>query len=373
VSLDSPTLRVVQAAAFPFPSPQGSQVFVRGMARALAARSHSVTVVCYGHGEGEVDPEYRVVRTPKIPGYNNLRAGPDLVKPFLDVALAQRIASIDADVVHAHNYEAAIAASVAKKFTGIPVVYNAHNTMGEELPSYFRGVQQRAVAGRFGRWLDRTVPKMADHAVVLNPSAVSTLQGLGCDAVSCVPPGVDCGELDDVVPAVLSDGPWVVYAGNPDRYQDLDVLIEAMRLIPEAGLLMVSAAPMDNWENCGLARIRCVQTSDFNEVKALIAAAEVAALPRTVCSGFPIKLLNYLGLGVPTVVAEGSAPEMPGVLSVKNRDAKTMASAIRGLLEDPTHRASLANDARAHVREACTWDARARELEAIYATVLAVQ
>jgi glycosyltransferase involved in cell wall biosynthesis len=171
----------------------------------------------------------------------------------------------------------------------------------------------------------------------------------------------------------LSDGPWVVYAGNPDRYQDLDVLIEAMRLIPEAGLLMVSAAPMDNWENCGLARIRCVQTSDFNEVKALIAAAEVAALPRTVCSGFPIKLLNYLGLGVPTVVAEGSAPEMPGVLSVKNRDAKTMASAIRGLLEDPTHRASLANDARAHVREACTWDARARELEAIYATVLAVQ
>jgi glycosyltransferase involved in cell wall biosynthesis len=319
-----------------------------------------------------VESDYRVVRTPIVPGYNNLRAGPDFVKPFLDLALVQRIASIEADVVHAHNYEAAIAASFAKRFTGIPVVYNAHNTMGEELPSYFEGKTLRSIAGRFGRWLDRSVPKMADHAVVLNPGAVSTLRGLGCDAVSCVPPGVDFRELEDVVPAGLPDGPWVVYAGNPDRYQDLDVLIDAMRMIPEAGLLMVSASPLDDWADCGLARLRCVQTSDFHEVKTLIAAADVAALPRAVCSGFPIKLLNYLGLGVPTVVAEGSAPKMPGVLAVKNRDPEAMAAAIRGLLDDPSHRASLAADARAHVRSACTWDARARELESIYATVLAV-
>jgi len=372
VSQASSALRIVQVAAFPFPSPQGSQVFVRGMARALAARSHSVTVVCYGHGEGVVDPDYRVVRTPRVPGYNNLRAGPDWVKPFLDLALIHRIASVDADVVHAHNYEAAIAASVAKKFTGTPVVYNAHNTMGEELPSYFQGAQLRSLAGRFGRWLDHSVPKMADHAVVLNPGAVSTLRELGCDAVSCVPPGVDCSELDGVVPAILPEGPWVVYAGNPDRYQDLDVLIEAMQMIPEVGLLMVSAAPLDDWADCGLTRLKCVQTADFHEVKSLIASAQVAALPRTVCSGFPIKLLNYLGLGIPAVVAEGSAPSMPGVVAVKNRDPGAMASAIRDLIEDPMRRTALGDDARAHVRSACTWGARARELEAIYAAVLAV-
>ena len=84
-------LRIVQAAAFPFPSAQGSQVYVRGMARALARRGHEVTVVCYGHGEGEVDSNYRVVRTPRVPGYNNLRAGPDWVKPGLDIALGVRL------------------------------------------------------------------------------------------------------------------------------------------------------------------------------------------------------------------------------------------------------------------------------------------
>ena len=95
------------------------------MSRALAKRGHDVTVVCYGHGQGEPDPEYRVLRTPKLPGYNNMRAGPDFVKPILDLALAQRIASVDADVVHAHNYEAPIAAALARLRTHTPIPYNA--------------------------------------------------------------------------------------------------------------------------------------------------------------------------------------------------------------------------------------------------------
>ena len=139
-------LRIVQAAAFPFPSPQGSQVFVRGMARALARRGHAVTVACYAHGEGEPDGEYAVVRTPRLPGYNNLRAGPDLVKPGLDVALAAKIAGIPADIVHAHNYEAPLAAVIARRRTRVPVVYGAHNTMSEELHTYFEGRTARRVA-----------------------------------------------------------------------------------------------------------------------------------------------------------------------------------------------------------------------------------
>ena len=365
-------LRIVQAAAFPFPSPQGSQVFVRGMAKGLAQRGHDVTVVCYAHGQGEVDADYRVIRTPRVPGYTNLRAGPDWIKPFLDIALVQRIASTPADIVHAHNYEAAIAALMAKRITGIPVVYNAHNTMGEELPTYFEGAALRWASTRFGVWLDRTVPKMADHAVVLNPSAVETLESLGCHAVTCVVPGVDVTEFEDVVPADLPDGPWVVYAGNPDQYQDLDVLVAAMRLVPEARLLLVSAASLRDWESVGLPGLRCVQTADFETVKSLVAACDLAAIPRTVCSGFPIKLLNFLGLGLPAVVAEGSAPDLPGVVPVANGQPQAMADAIRALIENPVGCRDLGRVGRTHVHASCTWSARARELEHVYGSMLCV-
>ncbi len=340
------------------------------MARALARRGHEVTVVCYGHGTGTPDPEYAVVRTPRVPGYGRLRAGPDLIKPMLDVALIACIAGTPADVVHAHNYEAAVAALAARCLTGVPVVYSAHNTMGEELPTYFSSRLVSRLATQVGRVLDRSVPRRADHALALTARAASTLVDLGCEQVSCIAPGVDPAELEHVTPFTLEGGPWVVYAGNPDNYQDLDVLVDAMRQIPEAGLLLVSASDLSHWQSVGLERIHCEVTTDFERVKSLVAGAAVAALPRAVCSGYPIKLLNYLGLGVPTVAAAGSAQGLPGVISVPNRDPTAMARAIRTLLTDDAERQAMGHRAREYIRESCTWRARAHELEGVYARVL---
>ena len=354
----------------PFPSPQGSQVYLRGLSRALARRGHAVTVACYAHGLGEPDPEYRVVRTPPVPGYASLRAGPDLIKPWLDLALAVRLSGLRADVVHAHNYEAPLAAAVAGLWTGAPMVYTAHNTMAEELPAYFSGRLARRVARRGGQLLDRSVPRMAAHAVAIRPSTVGFLRAAGCRRVSHVAPGVDPADLTPISPAPLSPGPWVIYAGNPDRYQELEVLVAAMRRVPEAGLLLVSASPLGALARCGLPRLRCVVTTDFAEVRALMAAAQVAALPRSVCSGYPIKLLNYLGCGLPTVAAAGAAPTMPGMAVVPARDPEAMAAVIRALLGDPARRRAMGAAGRAHVLGQCTWAARAVELEAIYESVL---
>ena len=363
-------LKITQAAAFPFPSPQGSQVYVRGMARALARRGHEVTEVCYAHGVGEPDPEYRVVRTPSVPGYDNLRAGPDLVKPILDLALAAQLARIPADLVHAHNYEAPVAARLASPLGRTPLVYNAHNTMGEELHTYFEGRVARGLARRAGRLLDRTVPRLADHALGISPGAVPTLRSLGCAHVTHVAPGLDPAEFGEpVAPAPLPPGPWVVYAGNPDRYQDLDVLVEAMRRLPEAGLLLVSASALSDWEGA-LPKLELRVTSSFSEVKRYLAAAAVAALPRTTCTGYPIKLLNYLAMGRVTVAAEGSAQPLPGVVTVPNRDPVALAAALRDALEHPERTRRLGASARAHVMASCTWDARAAELESVYREVL---
>ncbi|MFT5686428.1 MAG: glycosyltransferase involved in cell wall biosynthesis [Myxococcota bacterium] len=363
-------LRIVQAAAFPYPTAQGSQVYVRGMSRALARRGHRITVACYGHGDGGRDPGVTVVRTPQLPGYHNLRAGPDLIKPVLDLALAATIARLPADIVHAHNYEAPLSAVLAGLRRPVPMVYTAHNTMGEELHTYFQRPTARLLARRLGGLLDRCVPRLADHAIAINPATAPFLHRMGCPAVSVIPPGVDPDELPLTAPARLPPGPWVVYAGNPDAYQDLDILFDAMRRIPEVGLLLVSASPQRAFAGLGMQRVHFVQTADFAVVRTWLAAASLAVLPRTVCSGFPIKLLNYLGMGLPTVASAGAVGLMPGVVPVPDHDPAAMARAIEALLRHPGRRHALGAEAREHVLTRCTWDGRAAELEAVYSSVL---
>jgi len=373
---------IVQAAAFPYPTMQGSQVYVRGMAKALSKRGHRVIVAAYGHGgvEGLIDSEYEVVRTPRVPFYNNLRAGPDIVKPALDLALAVNLIRIgkDADIVHAHNYEAPIAAYLSRSITNVPVVYNNHNTMSEELHQYFHGRLAKGLARWFGGVLDREVPRRADASVAISEEAVGLLKGFGCKAVSYVPPGVDPVDFEGADPKTaitelgLSGRKWVVYAGNPDAYQDLDVLVGGIASLKDIGLIMVSASDLSGWRrSSGLPpdRLRLVQESSWSVTRDIISAADIAALPRGVCSGYPIKLLNYLGLGVPTVCCEGSYRSLPGVFASPNNDKIAFGEKIEWLLaRDDLN--ELGEQAKEGVRQDCSWDSRARELEAIYEPLL---
>jgi len=379
------TLKIVQILAAPYPTRQGSQVYVQGMSRALAQRGHEVTLVCYGHGDALQDEGYRVVRTPQPKSYQNRRAGPDAWKPVLDVALAALATreARGADVLHAHNYEAPIAAYMARAATGTPVVYNAHNTMGEELHRYFSGARSRRIAQRVGDLLDQAVPHRADAALGISQAGVDQLRELGCDPVYLAPPGVSLDDLRGADPAAararyaLEGRPWVIYAGNPDEYQDLEVWVKAMAKLPTVGMLMVSASPLDRWKaeasaaGIGPERSRFISTSSWPEVRNAVAAADLAALPRAVCSGFPIKLLNTLGLGTPTVVAEGSVQPIAGVIPFQNHNAPAMAGFIQSALANPDALRALGDAARRDIAERWSWAARVSEVEAVYWSLLA--
>jgi glycosyltransferase involved in cell wall biosynthesis len=360
-------VRVLYVVAGPYPSPQGSQVYARGMARAVAATGAVVSVACYAHGVGPDDPEVRTVRAPRPPGYARTRSGPDPVKPALDLALAARIAAADADVVHAHGQEGLAVALAARALPGrgaarrAPLLYSPHTLFGEELPTYVPAALAR-VAGLAGRAADRSLPGLADACVALSARTEAALREAGARHVVRVPPGVDPADFDGVRPRRAGPGRWVVYAGNPDAYQDTDVLLAAIERVhregrPDVRLLVVTAA---EWSGRLPAGTRVVRTTAWPEARDWIAGADVAALPRAVCAGFPIKLLNYAALGLRTVIAEGSAQGLTGEVRVPDRDVGAFASALGWAVE---HTARLEDDTflRTHA-----WSARAAALTALY-------
>lgn len=385
--------RVAMVAACPYPTTQGSQVYIGGQTEALARRGHEVHVVTYHFGE-DVPAAGRVHRIPGLPGYTRLRAGPEWRKPVLDAMLAATLLRVvrehGVDVMHAHNYEAPLAAYLVRAATRIPVVYNSHNTMGEELHLYFRSRPARAAARAAARVLDAQVPRRADHVVAISPEGTDLLRGFGVpgERISLVPPGVFTEEFDGDDGAAarvrygIPPGPAVLYTGNPDRYQDLPVLLDgfarARRRVPDARLVLVSGSPLGELRvpaaRAGiLDALHLIVTSRWSEVRALLAGADVAAISRGACTGFPIKLLNYMAAGLPVVATAASAKAvLPGEtgLVVGNGDAAAFGEALAALLSDPVRRRAMGDRAREVARARHHWDGVAASLEEVYARVV---
>ncbi len=314
--------------AFPYPSDQGSQLLLTGTTRALREAGHHVEVVVYGHGDAApVEAPGLLHRAAAPAGYRRMRSGPDGVKPWLDLAVAARarrlLAERPFDVVHAHSHEALLACWAALRgWRGRrpALVYGEHTKMEDELPTFVRGTRV------LGRALDGA-HALADGVIRLHRA------GQGRVPSAVIPPGVFADAFRGVTPRRVGPGPTLVYAGTPDRFQGVGVLGRVLDGLSGWRLLLVGPA----WTTA-LARSvhpRAVPIpARWADARALIAGADVAIVPRQVCAGFPMKLLNYAMLGVPTVVTATCARGVPG---------EVVAGAHPGALVEGVKRAALAH------------------------------
>ncbi len=141
-------------------------------------------------------PGVSIDRIPDLHLQRDVRVGPTyskfLLDPLLVAKLCQVIVRERVDVLHAHNYEGALAAYAARGLTGRPVVYNAVNTMADELPSYgfFR---PKWMAEKVAAWLDRVVPQRADCAIAISEELRAFLlhQGLPESRIATIPLGIN--------------------------------------------------------------------------------------------------------------------------------------------------------------------------------------
>jgi glycosyltransferase involved in cell wall biosynthesis len=377
-------------AACQFPYPQGSQVLIGQLAAALQRRGHAVRLLTYPDGLGAPPTGVPVQRVPRLPGLGPVRRPLSPQKPMLDLQLVRALRRLlrawPVDVVHAHNIEGlAVALAAARgRFAGVPVVYHIHNAMSLELHTHFRSRPARWLAGLAARLLDAELPRRAGWCIVLTEAAVPFFRQRGVARLSCIPPGIDL-EAGDAAPAraLLGPGPLVLYSGNLESYQNLELLFEAFRLVaaarPTARLVLSTNARTHDWqaraEALGLGgKALFVPSDDFRAVRNLLAAADVAVCPRVACLGLPIKLLNYMVAARPIVVSAGSAGSlrhMENAWVVPNGDVDGMAAAILALLDDPVLACRLGEAARRTVETHHNWDRVVQDVEAVYAGVLA--
>lgn len=389
---------VAMVAACPFPANHGTAGAIREMAEALSHRGHRIHVVTYSISQPIPVSGITIHRVGRLLRSRPVAVGPTFYKPLLDLlmvfALVRCIRRERLELIHAHNYEGALIGYLAKRLTGRPLVYHAHNTMGDELPTY-GFIRPRALAVGLARFLDAIVPRTGDQVIVISEElhAFVRARGVAPDRITVVPPGVDPAMFDRGDSSTLrrtmqlGDVPLVVYTGTLDRFQRVDYLLQAMthvaRKIPAARLVLAAnmAKPEDiarvREESRALKieeRVVLVHPITLDELPLFLAAADVTVAPRPACPGFPVKLLNYMAARKPIVTFRGSAKglsHLQEAFLVEDHDWEGLAEGIVALLEDRALAGRMGAQARAAIAGRFDWPSLAARIEGVYGRLLA--
>lgn len=394
---NSRPLKIAMAVASPFPANHGTPGSIREMAEAIAQKGHHVHVVTYHHGEGDISSDVKIHRIIDLGFKRKVVVGPTVEKPILDLLMVFTLCRVvikkKIDLIHAHNYEGALAGYLASIITRRPMIYNAINTMSDELPSY-NFIKPRILAVWLARFLDYWVPRMANSIIPISDEISRFLldKGIKPDKIHVIPLGIDTAFFNDSDKTAvmkryqLDERRIVIYTGILDQLQRIDYLLKAMRLVVDKIgnaklLLAANIAKEEDIQECAKIikelnlqeHVNIITNVSFAEIPSFLSSAKIAVVGRPDCPGFPVKLLNYMAAGKAIVVFKGSAKRlqhMKNAYIVDDHDWKAMGEGIVSLLENPSLAETLGKNAKQWVNENLGWQNIAGKIEDVYYSLL---
>lgn len=347
-----------------------------------------VRIVTYHLGRDMADiPTYR---TPAIPWYKKLSAGPSWHKPYLDILLffstLRILRSFKPDLIHAHLHEGAFIGLLFKKMTNIPLLFDCQGSLTAEMVDH-DFIRKGSLLYRFFRFLERFINNNVDHILTSSGAAATALVenwGVTGTKVTGLIDGVNTAEFRpgdrDAVRRSLQlplDRPVTVFLGVLNAYQGVDILLAVAKELHERGVplhFLVMGFPEAKYQEqareMGLADcITFTGRIDYQQAPTYLAAGDIAISPKISLTEANGKLFNYMACGLPCVVFETPVNrEILGDTGVYARygDAVDFADQLQALLADSDRRQRLAAQVRQRAEQEHSWEARGRELAAVY-------
>ncbi|KAF0218759.1 MAG: group 1 glycosyl [Geobacteraceae bacterium] len=384
-------LRVLMLAPTPYFADRGCHVRIYEEARALIRLGHEVRIVTYHIGRDMPGiPTYRI---PAVPWYKKLAAGPSWHKPYLDMILLCRALTaarlFKPDILHAHLHEGAFIGLFLRRLLSVPLVFDCQGSLTAEMLDHGFIRRGSMLYGLF-RHLERFINRRADFIITSSGAGARELRenrGAGNDGVRGVMDGVDTdefrpfpGEAARRELGLPLDKPVAVFLGVLNRYQGIDLLLEAIRMLKEAGVslhFLIMGFPDGKYrqkaEEAGVGgSITFTGRIDYARAPVYLSAGDIAVSPKISLSEANGKLLNYMACGLPTVVFDTPVNrEILGDTGVYARygDAADFAARIADLIRDKPRMADLAGRVREKAERDHSWLARGKELAEIYRLV----
>ncbi|GAB3624651.1 hypothetical protein GCM10027418_27360 [Mariniluteicoccus endophyticus] len=365
----------------------GMNVVVAQQAAALAARGHRVSVATRRFDDAPAAVEVAAGVT-----LHHLPAGPQtpLPKSRIDDHLDEftdHLARLDRpDVVHAHHWMSGVAALEAARTWGVPVATSFHSVAappGAGLDAGEPAESPRRIPGE-----QRCVDGSAALITISRAEAATLAERYGAplEKIRVVAPGVDHDVFTPAAP-VGGDDPYLLFAARLQPLKGVDLVVEALGLLAadRCPRLVVAGEVSDDFASYhrdieaavadhGLTdRVSYAGSLPRSEFAALMRDARALVVPSR-SETFGLVALEAAACGTPVIASdagglrEAVADGRSGWLVP--RESARWAAAIDRLVHDDDAYATLRAGALAYA-EPLTWEASARRLAQVYATMVA--
>lgn len=394
-------MRILVLAPQPFYQERGTPIAVRlaleALSRKLGISAQSAPVIdllVYREGEDISIPGVRIVRlsTPKClngirPGISCKKLACDLFFFAKTLTLLWRARKEQYSVIHAVE-ESVFIAWFVKKICGIPYIYDMDSSLALQLTEKWRWCRPLL-------WLLQYCEGVAVRGSIAVAPVCDALEAIAhrhgsantvmLRDVSLLPEDQAAeSERKKLFGEHISDGqPVILYVGNLESYQGIDLLIESFAEVKEhrscPHLTIVGGTP-DSIEvyRAKAESLGCLDAVSFlgprplSGLKDLLSAADILVSPRIKGNNTPMKIYSYLHSGTPLL-----ATDLPTHRQVLDEEIALLApvtvegfsAGLCRLLEDPSLRDTIGQSARHRAQTLYTVEAFERQLGSLYDTV----
>jgi phosphatidylinositol alpha-mannosyltransferase len=363
-------MRIALACPYAWDAAGGVQTHVRQLAARLRDLGHRVLVLTPSFGRPSESYVRAVGRPVRIP-YNESVA-PVAPWPAGFILVRDALREFRPEVVHVHEPLVPGPSMFAALSSPAPVVATFH-----------------AYADR-SRLLDAAAPalrpvwrRLAVRVAVSEAAASFVEDRFRDDGVRIVPNGADVELFAEADPAPLPHGRRILFVNRLDRRKGFPVMVEAFRLLAEERddvILVVAGDGQDRGAVRDLpisvrARAVMLGTVPHRELPSYHAACEVFCAPATGRESFGIVLVEAMAAGLPVVASDIAGYRevlrdgVEGTL-VPPGHPHALAAAVGRMLDDRDAARRFGRAGRERAGR-YSWDAVARDLEALYSEAVA--
>jgi glycosyltransferase involved in cell wall biosynthesis len=382
----------------------GCHVRILEEIRVLQSMGHRAVVCTYPSGQDVEGIDIR--RADYGPWHPDVKIGPARRKLYLDPLLfikASRVASqIKPNVVHAHLHDGALIGFPVSRACRVPLVFDFQGSLTSEMLAH-GFLHRNSPLYHMWRLLEDRIDRLPDAIITSTANSADLLmKRFNCPS-NRVFTVADCVNTDTFVPrwAINNSNGYsdrleqlrvslgvplgyklVVYVGLLQEYQGISHLLLAAQELAERHLdvhfLIMGYPGLEKYRNMadelGISnRVTFTGRVPYHQLPQYLALGDVAVSPKMSETEGNGKLLNYMAMGLPTVVYDTPVNrEILGDLGIYARfgDHRALSAELEAILYNSEASRALGEQLRSRAVSMFSWTRGGKLIEKIYEFVI---